>query len=121
MNPRALALLAATIAGAIYGVNHTIAKGLMPDVIQPFGFILLRVIGATALFWLISLVYPNEKIDRSDWFRIMACALFGMAINMLAFFKGLSYSTPINSSVNVSPLLPQQRLVIESDSIGFEP
>ena len=46
LNPRALALLAATVASAIYGINHTIAKGLMPDVIEPFGFIFLRISGA---------------------------------------------------------------------------
>ncbi len=77
MNPRALALLAATVASAIYGVNHTIAKGLMPDVIQPYGFILLRVSGAAVLFWIVSLFYPSEKIEKSDWFRIIACATFG--------------------------------------------
>ncbi len=30
------------------------------------------------------------------------CSLFGMAINMLSFFKGLDLSTPINSSVLVT-------------------
>ena len=102
MNPRALALLAATAASAIYGINHTIAKGLMPNVIEPFGFIFLRISGAAFLFWLLSLFFPSEKIDRSDWLRILACAFFGMTLNMLMFFKGLSYSTPINSSVVIT-------------------
>jgi drug/metabolite transporter (DMT)-like permease len=107
MNKRALALLAATAASAIYGINHTIAKGLMPDVIQPFGFILLRVLGAALIFWLISFFRPSEKVDRRDWFRFIACAFFGMVLNMLMFFKGLSLSTPINSSVviTVAPVL----------------
>ena len=30
------------------------------------------------------------------------CSLFGMAINMLSFFKGLDLSTPINSSVLIT-------------------
>ena len=111
MKPRDLALLAATAASAIYAVNHTLAKGLMPDVIQPFGFILLRVSGAALLFWIISLFYPSEKIDRSDWFRIIACAFFGMVLNMLLFFKGLSLSTPINSSVVIT-LVPVLLLVM---------
>ncbi len=101
------ALLAATAASTIYGVNHTIAKGLMPAVIKPFGFILLRVTGAALIFWIISLFFKSEKIDRRDWIRFLLCAFFGMALNMLAFFKGLSLSTPINSSVIVtlSPVL----------------
>ena len=111
MKPRDLALLAATAASAIYAVNHTLAKGLMPDVIQPFGFILLRVSGAALLFWIISLFYPSEKIDRSDWFRIIACAFFGMVLNMLLFFKVLSLSTPINSSVVIT-LVPVLLLVM---------
>ena len=107
MNSRAIALLAATAASAIYGVNHTIAKGLMPDVIGSYGFILLRVSGAAICFWIISAFYPWERIDRSDWFRIIACAFFGMVLNMNMFFKGLELSTPINSSVviTLSPVL----------------
>lgn len=106
-NQRIFALLAATTASTIYGINHTIAKGLMPDVIQPFGFILLRVSGAALVFWGISLFFPSEKIERRDWFRFVICAFFGMVLNMLAFFKGLSLSTPINSSViiTLSPVL----------------
>jgi len=106
-NKRALALLAATTASFIYGINHTIAKGLMPDVINPFGFILLRVSGAALVFWIISLFLPSEKVERKDWWRFIICAFFGMVLNMLSFFKGLSLSTPINSSViiTLSPVL----------------
>lgn len=104
---RLLAIFAAFIASAIYGVNHTIAKGLMPLYIEPFGFILLRVTGAAILFWIISLFAPREKIATADWPRILGCAVFGMVINMLFFFKGLSLSTPINSSViiTLSPII----------------
>lgn len=107
MNPRALALLAATGASAIYGANHTIAKGLMPGVIGPYGFILLRVSGAAILFWMIGLLFPREKIERKDLWRILACAFFGMVLNMNMFFQGLELSTPINSSVviTISPVL----------------
>jgi len=107
MNARALALLAATGAATIYGVNHTIAKGLMPTVIQPFGFILLRVAGAALMFWLVSIPFPSEKVDRKDILRFIICAFFGMVLNMNMFFKGLELSTPINSSVviTLSPVL----------------
>jgi drug/metabolite transporter (DMT)-like permease len=102
-----LAIFAATGASAIYGINHTLAKGVMPTYIEPFGFIFLRVTGAAVLFWLISFWGPKEKIATSDWPRIVGCTIFGMVINMLTFFKGLSLSTPINSSViiTISPIL----------------
>ncbi len=113
MDRRILALLAATMASAIYGVNHTIAKGLMPDVIKPFGFILLRVGGTAIIFWLLSIFYPSEKIRRKDWLRIVGSAFFGMALNMLSFFKGLSLSTPINSSVVIT-IVPVMVLLLSA-------
>lgn len=107
MNRRLIALLAATATETIYGINHTIAKGLMPHVIQPYGFIVLRVGGAAILFWAMSLFTKSERIEKSDWWRIGACAVFGMVLNMLMFFKGLSLSTPINSAVSmtITPVL----------------
>ncbi|AWX44280.1 putative transporter YyaM [Flagellimonas maritima] len=102
MSKRTLALLAALGATTIYGINHTIAKGVMPAHVKPFGFIMLRVVGAAILFWGISIFGPKEKIERRDWGRILVCAILGMVINMLAFFKGLELSTPINSAVLVT-------------------
>ena len=61
MSRRTLAFLAAIGATTIYGLNHTIAKGVMPHYVQPFGFIFLRVTGAGILFWLISFFGPKEK------------------------------------------------------------
>ena len=111
MNKRFLAILAAIGAGTIYGINHTVAKGLMPVYIEPFGFIFLRVTGAAFLFWLISFWGPKEKIANTDWLRLFGCAVLGMCINMLLFFKGLSLTTPINSSV-ISTITPIMVLVL---------
>ncbi|MFN3967461.1 DMT family transporter [Flavobacterium sp.] len=99
MSKRTWALLAATMVSLIYGVSFTIAKDVMPTYIKPFGFILLRVLGATILFWLVSFFGPKEKIQRNDFPRIIAAAFFGVALNMLTFFKGLSYTSPISSAV----------------------
>ena len=107
MNKRTLAILAAIGATTIYGLNHTIAKGVMPHHVKAFGFIFLRVGGASLLFWAISFLGPRERIERRDWGRLVLCSLFGMVINMLAFFKGLELSTPINSAVliTVTPII----------------
>lgn len=102
MSKRALAIFAAIGATVIYGLNHTIAKGVMPDHVAPFGFIMLRVIGASILFWIISFLGPKENIEKKDYGRILICAFFGMGINMLSFFKGLQLSTPINSAVLIT-------------------
>lgn len=99
--------MAALGATTIYAFNHTIAKGVMPNYVQPFGFIMLRVTGAALLFWIFSLLGPKQKIEKRDWGRLVVCSFFGMVINMLAFFKGLQLSTPINSSVlvTVTPII----------------
>ena len=70
--------------------------------VQPYGFIMLRVIGAAALFWGVSIFGPKERIEKKDYLRMLLCAVLGMGFNMLAFFKGLYLSTPINSAVLIT-------------------
>ena len=107
MTKRNLALIGATIVSLIYGLTFSIAKDVMPQYIAPFGFIVLRVLGATLLFWIVSIFSPKEKIATADFLRITAAAFFGVAFNMLTFFKGLSYTSPIMSAVLMvtSPIL----------------
>ena len=98
MNKQILAHLALIGAQLLYGANYTIAKEAMPEFIQPFGFVLLRCLGATALFWLVGL-FVKEKVERKDLLKLALGALFGIAINQLMFFKGLSLTHPINAAV----------------------
>ena len=99
MSKRKWALIAATLVSIIYGVTFTIAKDVMPKYVEPFGFIAMRVGGAVILFWLVSFFGPKEKIAIGDFPRIIAAAFFGVALNMLSFFKGLSYTSPIMGAV----------------------
>jgi len=99
MSKRNLALIAATLVSVIYGVTFTIAKDVMPKYVEPFGFITMRVGGSVVLFWLVSVFGPKEKIAMGDFPRIIAAAFFGVALNMLSFFKGLSYTSPIMGAV----------------------
>lgn len=99
MSKRTWALIAATMVAVIYGVTFTIAKDVMPRYIAPYGFILVRVGGSMLLFWIIAFVGPKEKIAFNDYPRIIAAAFFGVALNMLTFFKGLSYTSPIMGAV----------------------
>lgn len=102
VSKRTWALLAVFGATTIYALNHTIAKDVMPTYVQGFGFVMIRLLGATALFWLIGLFIPKKPIENKDFLRLIICAFFGMGINMLTFFKGLEYSTPINSAVIIT-------------------
>ena len=99
MQKKILPLLAATIATTIYGINHTVAKMVMPIYIGSLGLVFLRVLGATIIFWTISLFFKTKPIERKDRLTILKCGLFGMSINIAAFIAGLDYSTPVNSSI----------------------
>ncbi|PKH49588.1 EamA family transporter [Tenacibaculum sp. Bg11-29] len=99
MNQRTLALIAVSIATLIYGVTFTVAKEVMPMYIKPFAFIVLRVGGAAIIFWLLGLFVNAKRIEKSDYKKIIMAAFFGVGLNMLTFFKGLSYTTPISASV----------------------
>ena len=107
MNKRTLALIAVSIATLIYGVNYTIAKEVMPLYVKPFAFILIRVVGATIIFWLLGLFIKTQKIDKADYKKILIASFFGVGLNMLSFFKGLSLTTPISASVMMvtSPIM----------------
>ena len=107
MNKRVLALIAVSIATLIYGVTFTIAKEVMPLYIKPYAFIFLRVSGGTMVFWFAGLFIKPQKIDKEDYKKILLASFFGITLNMLAFFKGLSLTTPISASVMMvtSPIM----------------
>jgi len=100
MKSNKLALIALLLVQLFYGVTFTFANDVIDGgYIQPFGFILFRISSAGILFWVFSLFTTSEKIERKDFPKLIMAAFFGVALNMLAFFKGLQFTTPINGSV----------------------
>lgn len=87
------------LVNLIYGANYTIAKSIMPRYIGPYGFIFFRVFVSLILFAIIYLVLLREKVLRKDWPRFIACGLFGIAINQLFFFKGISLTSSIHGAL----------------------
>jgi len=96
--------LALFTVGAAYAANHLLAKGLMPDLVGPSGFIFIRVTGALSLFFLLALISGFEKIRREHWPRLMLCGLFGVGINQLFFFNGLNLTSPLNSALIITAI-----------------
>jgi len=116
MDRKLLAHLALLVVNLIYGANYPIAKSLMPGVIGPAGFILLRVIGAVLLFWGLRALFP-QRVERKDAGRFLLCALTGVAINQLFFFEGLMRTTPVNASI-IMVATPILVLVLSGVIIG---
>lgn len=96
---RVLAHLAIFGANLIYGINYSVAKGLMPDYLSPFAFIFCRVFGALILFLLLAQFRKTDKIEKKDFWRLALCGLFGVAGNQLMFFYGLNLTSPINAAI----------------------
>ncbi|MBL4940006.1 MAG: DMT family transporter [Lutibacter sp.] len=93
-----IALLGANL---IYGVNHIVAKGVMPDKIGPSAFIFLRVLGAGILFMIIK-SFIKERVERKDLLLLLVCGFFGVATNQLLFFHGLNLTSPIDASIIIT-------------------
>lgn len=91
--------LSLLVVSLIYGATFSMAKIIMPSLIEPYGFILLRVLSGALLFLLVHALFIKEKVEKKDLLPLAISAFFGVAANMLAFFKGLSITTPINGSV----------------------
>lgn len=108
MDKRLFAVLAVITVQVLYGLNFTFSKVLMNEnFISPFALVVLRVAGATLLFWICSLFLPQEKIDKKDFLKFFVAAIFGVVVNMLLFLKGLELTTPINASViiTITPII----------------
>ncbi|MDO6760613.1 DMT family transporter [Tamlana sp. 2_MG-2023] len=82
----------------IYAANHFIAKGIMPEKLDPRPFVLFRVVGAGLLFWFIKM-FIKEKVEKKDFLRLVLCGLFGASCNQLFFFEGLSLTSPVDTSI----------------------
>ncbi|MEZ4890951.1 MAG: hypothetical protein R2779_10515 [Crocinitomicaceae bacterium] len=64
MNNKIKAHVALFSVNAFYGANNIIAKDVMPTYLTPNVFIAFRVLGATFLFWLISLLSKGESCSK---------------------------------------------------------
>jgi len=108
MNSRGFAIVALFLVQLLYGLNFTFAKTVINEnFVKPFALVILRVGGATLLFWLFSLFLPKEKIDRKDYIKFFTAAIFGVVVNMLLFLKGLELTTPIHAAsiVTITPVI----------------
>jgi drug/metabolite transporter (DMT)-like permease len=108
MSNRTFALLALFTVQLLYGINFTFAKNIINDgFVSSTALVLLRVAGATALFWLVTAFFPKEKIALKDFITFIFAAFFGVVINMLFFLKGLELTTPINAAaiISITPII----------------
>ena len=98
--------LACFTAYAIFGVNIVVCKDLTSGgAISPLAIFTIRSLGAGALFWLLSLFTPQEKVDKRDYLKILAASFLGFFLTQLTFLKAIPDITPMHCSI-ISALTP---------------
>ncbi len=109
MNNKTKAHLALLGANLFYGAGFTVAKSIMPRLIEPLGFIFIRVSVVTMLFWLSYMGGEKyrSKIEKNDWPILILGGIFGVALNQMLFFLGLNLTFPIHAALIMmsTPLL----------------
>ncbi|MBE6233614.1 MAG: hypothetical protein E7118_03970 [Bacteroidales bacterium] len=90
----------AFIAYAIFGFNIIVCKDLTSgNLIPPLGIFTLRSLVAGALFWIVSMFLPKERIDRKDYIRIFAASMLGFLTCQVTFLVGIPHITPMDCSI----------------------
>ena len=104
--------IAAFVAYFIFGFNIIVCKDLTSDgLIPPLGIFTLRSVIAGALFWIVSLLKPQEKIDPKDYIRIFAASMIGFFTCQITFLVGIPYITPMDCSV-MTAMAPIYTMII---------
>lgn len=85
---------------AIFGLNIILCKDLTSgNLIPPLGIFTLRSLIAGALFWIVSLFMPKEKIEKKDYIRIFAASMLGLFTCQITFLAGIPHITPMDCSI----------------------
>ena len=104
--------LACFLAYAIFGFNIIVCKDLTAGgLISPLAIFCLRSVGAGALFWIISLFAPKEKVEKKDYLRIFAASMLGFFVCQVTFLVGIPHITPMDCSV-LSAISPIYTMII---------
>lgn len=104
-----LYILTATI---FWGVNYAFTKALIPEWMTANGVSAVRLIGGCALFWLTSLFFRREKIDRDDMIRLFLGGFAGLFSCIFLFVASLKYGSAIDISI-IQTLPPVWVIVIQ--------
>ena len=98
-------------ANLIFGFGVPITKLLLDEWVTPMGYMFTRCLGATIIFWAISLFMPKEKVAPHDLFIIIASGLLGFVISQTLTAWSLTYTTPVYYSV-IATLTPVTTMIL---------
>lgn len=92
--------LSIAAAYTIFGLNVVLCKDIANSAaVAPHVLFTFRAIGASALFWIISLFRPKEKIEKGDMWRIAVASFLGFYLTQVTFLVGITMATAIDSAI----------------------
>ncbi len=93
----AAALVAANF---FFGTNVIAVKKISPLYISPVSLGYLRMLFATAVFFILPYLYnKHERIQKKDMLTIIAAALTGISLNQILSINGIANTNPIHASL----------------------
>ena len=87
-------------AYCIFGFNIVCCKNISnAHVLTPMDLLCFRALGATLLFWLVSLFMPKEKVPLNDLWKIFIASMLGLFLTQWSFLKAITMTTSIDTSI----------------------
>ena len=105
------------LANVIFGLGVPVTKLLLDEWVSPMAYMATRCMGAAAIFWLISLFMPRERVERRDLLVIMGGGLLGFVVSQTLTAWALHFTTPVYFSI-IATLTPVATMVCAALLIG---
>ena len=87
-------------AYTIFGLNLVFCKDIAnSQTVSPYVLFTLRAIGASVLFWLLSMLMPREKVERGDYWKIAAASLVGLFVPQMTFLMAITMTSAIDTAI----------------------
>ena len=104
-------------ANVIFGLGVPVTALLLSRWVSPMVYMLTRCVGAAAIFWIISLFMPAERVTRRDLLVIMGGGLLGIVVSQTLTAWALVYTTPVYFSL-IATLTPVATMLMAALFIG---
>lgn len=86
----------------VFGLMAPFSKDAMNSGVTGFQLATFRICGAALLFWLSSIVVPQQHVPKRDLLRIAAASIFGIVLAQGGLILGLSLTSPINATMEIT-------------------
>ena len=92
-------------SNVMWGVMAPISKFVLAGgIVTSAALTDIRIFGGALLFWIASIFFKAEKVDRKDYIKLFGAGFFSTAFNQLCFIKGVSLTSPVDASICTSTL-----------------